>query len=262
MAVADVTECPDDLLGDAGFLRKLRIKAGTALRAAREKVLGLFDSRAGQIFVDRTLHFVRQTFIRLHETAHAYLPRQRPMYAVVEDSERTIDPYVADLYDREANTFASEVLFQLDAFSAEAADHSFGIFVPVRLSKKYGASIYASIRQYVSKSYQNCAVLVLDPPEPILGDGFRANLRRAIYSTAFEERFRNHPWPEYFTPDCRIGRLVPVGKRKASGKRHLELVDDDGNTHECIVEAFTQTHQVFILIHVTRALRDRLIVVA
>ena len=58
-----------------------------------------------------------------HETIRASRPRD-----------------VADLFDREANVFATEVLFQLDNFINETNDQEFGIFVPVRTSKKYGAS--------------------------------------------------------------------------------------------------------------------------
>ncbi len=62
------------------------------------------------------------------------------MYAVVEDCKLSLDPAVADQFDREANVFASEVLFQLDGFITEARDHDFGIGVPLKVGKKYGAS--------------------------------------------------------------------------------------------------------------------------
>jgi hypothetical protein len=259
MAIANATEIHEDVLGQAGWLERMRRKAGGPLRSALSKVFGLLHAKGGEIFIDRSLHAVKQTFVRLHEIAHAYLPWQRPMYAVVEDCAQSIDPDVADLFDREANVFASEVLFQLDAFVTEANDHDFGIFVPVKLGKKYGASVYASVRQYVSKNHRTCAVLVLEPPQLVPGDGFRADLRRPIYSPSFQEQFSGLEWPEQFTPDDPIGAMIPIGKRRASAKRHLELVDNNGERHECVAEAFTQTYQVFILIHVERALTARTI---
>ena len=262
MAVAKATEVPDDVLGHPGFLQRMRRKAGGALRAALSKVMGLFDAKAGEIFIDRTLHLVKQTFIRLHEAAHAYLPWQRPMYVIVEDCAASLDPDVADLFDREANVFASEVLFQLDAFSTEANDQEFGIFVPVNLGKKYGASVYSSIRQYVSKNHRTCAVVVLEPPQLVPNDGFRVALRRVVSSPTFQEQFSHFAWPDHFTPDDEIGAMVPIGGRRASGKRRLELIDDNGDRHECVAEAFTQTYQVFILIHVVRALTARTVLVA
>jgi hypothetical protein len=53
-----------------------------------------------------------------------------------------------------------------------------------------------------------------------------------------------------------------MGKRRASGKRTLELADANGECHECVVEAFTQTKQVFILICVTEALTRRTVLLS
>lgn len=247
MSIANVEEVPGDVLNES-FLTKMRLQAGTALKKALSKVLGLFDSKAGLIFIDRSMHLVKQTFVRLHETAHGFLKWQRPMYAVVEDCEQSLEPGVADLFDREANVFASEVLFQLDGFTNEAEEKKFSILTPVNLSKKYGASIYSAVRRYVSQNWRACAVLVLNPPEIIEGDGFRASVRRFVASAKFIEIFGNSVWPEYFTPDDHIGAFVPVGNRRMSGKRELTLKDRNGDDHLCLAEAFTQGHQVFVLI--------------
>lgn len=251
MAVAKVMEVEEDVLNE-GFVTKLRAKAasaGLALRSALSKVLGLFHASEGLIFIDQSLLEVKKRFVRLHESAHGFLPWQRGMYAVVEDCEKTLDPDVADVFDREANVFASEVMFQLNAFIDEAESREFSIYTPIRMSKAYGASIYSTVRQYVSKNSRACVVLVLNPPDLIEGDGFRATLRRAIASDSFSRIFGALPWPSTFTPDDEVGALVPLGKRRASGKRSLGLTDRNGVMHECIAEAFTQGYQVFVLIH-------------
>lgn len=257
MAVANVEEVKEDVLSDR-FVARLRAKAtsaGQALKTALSKVLGLFHASEGLVFIDQKLMEVKKRFVRLHESAHGFLPWQRGMYAVVEDCEKSLDPDVADGFDREANVFASEVLFQLDTFIEEANSLEFSIFTPVALSKKYGSSVYSAVRQYAAKNYKACAVLVLNPPEIVEGDGFRATLRRAVYSDSFKESFGILPWPEVFTPDDEIGAMVPVGKgRKASGKRSLALKDRNGNSHECIAEAFGTGYQIFILIHVQTTL--------
>jgi len=66
--------------------------------------------------------------------------------------------------------------------------------------------------------------------------------------------FRAHTWAEVFTPDDDIGRLVPLGKRRASGRQQLGLTDDNGTLQDCIAESFSSGHQVFVLIHVNKAL--------
>jgi Zn-dependent peptidase ImmA (M78 family) len=260
MSAARLEEVEEDVLNES-FIAKMRQKAGAALKSALSKVIGLFDARARLVFIDRTLYAVKQTFVRLHEAGHGFMAWQKDLYAVVEDCEKSIDPDVADLFDREANNFASEVLFQLDTFTKEAEQKPFGIMVPVGLSKRYGASIYASIRRYVFRNHRACAVLVLNPPQFIEGDGFRAALRRPVASPRFTEMFGAIEWPPFFTPGDDIGKAVPVGSRRLSGKRAITLTDRNGDRHECVVEAFTQTHQVFVLIHARETLVRRSVLV-
>jgi IrrE N-terminal-like domain len=253
MAVANVEEVKEDVLSP-GFIARMRVKAGDALKRAVSKVMGLFHATAGLIFLDQTLMAVKKRFVGLHESGHGFMPWQRPMYAVVEDCEKSLDPEAAELFDREANVFASEVLFQLDTFRDMAESRPFEIWTPVRLAKTFDASIYASVRQYVTKNRRACAVIVLNMPELIEGHGFRATLRRPIQSVAFTEMFGVYAWKSYYTPDDDIGAFIPLGKRRASGKRSFALADRNGDRHECVGESFTQGHQVFILIHAVRTL--------
>lgn len=256
MRVARVREVEEDVL-NPGFVAKLMgkaEKAGQTIKRAVSKIIGLFHASEGLVFIDQTLILVRKRFVRLHEAAHGFLPWQRPMYAVVEDCEMALDPDTADLFDREANVFASEVLFQLDTFRDQAEQEPFGIWTPVRLAPKFNASLYASIRQYVSKNQRACAVLILNMPEITAGVGFRATLRRTEKSASFTKVFGHHVWKESFTPDDDIGALVPIGQRKSSRKRQLGLNDANGVLHDCIAEAFTNTRQVFVLIHAVKTL--------
>ena len=240
----------------------MRITAGDALRRALSKVVGVFDAVANLVFIDQLLKPVRKRFVMLHEAGHGFMAWQRAMYKIVEDSDQALDPEAAELFDREANVFASEVLFQNDTFCHMAADEKFEIWTPIRLAKKFEASLYSSIRQYVSKNERCCVVLVLNPPELTQGDGFRATLRRVVPSNSFSRAFSVNSWPSVYTPDDPLGRLVPLGKRRASGKHDVVLTDRNGDRHECIAESFTQTHQVFILIHVVKTLGPPTIIVA
>lgn len=256
MRVARVREAEEDLT-NPGFILRLvskAEKAGQAIKRALSKVVGLFAASDGLIFLDQTLTLVRKRFVRLHEAAHGFLPWQRPMYAIVQDCEKALDPDTAELFDREANVFASEVLFQLDAFHDRADQEPFGIWTPVRLAPKFNASLYASIRQYVSKNRRACVVLILNMPVIDPDVGFRADLRRAVQSPTFTGMFGAYVWKESYTPDDQIGALVPVGKRKSSRARELGLTDANGTLHECVAEAFTNTKQVFILIHAVKTL--------
>lgn len=256
MTVAKVEEVKEDVLAPS-FIDKLRSnaeQAGGALKRALGKVMGLFHASAGLLFLDQTMMAVKKRFVRLHESGHGFMPWQRPMYALVEDCDNALDPDAAELFDREANVFAAEVLFQLDSFRDIAEGEKFSIWTPVKLSKKFDASIYACVRQYVSKNHRACAVVVLNMPEFVEGDGFRATLRRPVQSDSFTTIFGVHDWKSVYTPDDDIGALIPINGQRSSGQKSLVLLDRNGDRHECVAKSFTQTHQVFVLIHVIKTL--------
>lgn len=262
MAAANLLVAPEDAL-DNGFVARLRRKAGKAgavLKLALGKVIGVFDAKAHLVYVDRAVHSVKQIFVKLHETAHAVLPWQKPLYALVEDCEKTLAPDVADQFDREANSFAAEVLFQLDDFTARAADEPVSISVPLKLGHRYGASVYASVRRYVATHHRACAVLILEPPVMTKGVGYVAVLRRAVTSPEFDRICGPLTWPAQFTPDDELGASIPLGQRKMSRPRPCTLRNANGVVHRCVVEAFTQGYQVFLLIHSLEALTSKTIV--
>jgi hypothetical protein len=259
LSAAKLTVVDDEAL-EEGLLARFRRKASGALKTALSKVLGLFDARGWLIHVDRGLMAVKQTFIKLHEAGHGLLIWQRKMYAVAEDCKLTLTDEIEDLFEREANNFATEVLFQLDGFTEQTADYAFGINVPLKLGPKFGASAYSSIRRYVRKNERACVVLVLDPPVVTDGVGFRATLRRVVPSPAFVQTVGDPVWPAVFTPDDELGDMVPLGKRRMSRPRTLSLSDRNGIDHECLAEAFATPYQVFILIHLRKPLTKTTII--
>ena len=249
LQVAHIEEVEEDVL-NLSLIERLRHKASDALKRALAKVEGIFDAVAGLIYIDRTLHICRQNFIRLHEAGHGFMQWQRRLYKVVEECERSLDPELADSFDREANVFAAEVLFQLDSFTNEARDSAFDIKVPINLAKRYGASNYAAIRRYVSQSQHNCTVLVLEKPQLVPGEGFRVDLRRVISSERFSVQFGKQQWPQRFTPDDQIGASVPILPKRMSGRRQMTLTDANGQIRQCLAEAFNTGWNVFVLIRV------------
>jgi len=241
----------------SGVLDNFKKKFGQitdVVKRALSKVIGLLDIPAKIIFIEKSLHQAKKTFLKLHETGHAFLPWQMNAYALIEDCEQTLDSDIADQFDREANIFAKEVLFQCGAFAKEATDYRFGLSTPINLSQKYGASIYASVREYVRSHHRACTVLVLEMPQPCFSLGFTANIRRIEASAEFTRLFGQVQWPLSFSPNDSIGSLVPVGRQRASKPRTITLVDANGCEHECLAESFTNTYQVFVLICPTNAL--------
>lgn len=243
-------------------MKTLGRKAAGKLRTALSKVWGVLDVAGRAMHLDRLVPEAKSGFLKIHELAHGLLTWQRDLYAITADCEKTIAPDVAEDFDREANAFASEVLFQLDRFTFEAADHEFGLRTPLKLSKRYGASLYSTIRRYVCTNERACAVIVLEPPTLKVGPGFAADVRRVVYSDSFLEIIGKLELPHAVTPDDDYGAMVPMGaNQKMSRPREIVLEDRNGGRQLCIGEAFKYKYHVFILIHCQAALTRRQVVV-
>lgn len=216
------------------------------LKRAASKVLGLLHRPDRMIHLDPTLHPKRKTYITVHEIGHDFLPHQRSTFKILEDSDSELDSETHDLYEREANVFASEVLFQGAMFATEAADSAVGIRVPVELSKKYGPSVYASARRYVSTHRSACALIVFNPAVDLVGVGKVITLRRIIASREFRRRFgdltMDDTWGEgtfFFSHRPRNKFTVPVP---------CNIVDVNGDKQQCTAEAFDTTHNILFLV--------------
>ena len=240
-------EISDEDIFDETFIKAFIRKHGSdgsAVKRALSKVCGLYHAGPKVIYLDPKLPKPKIPFIKLHETAHAFLPWQRHIYAITEDCERTLDANTADIFEREANIFASEIIFQLDGFMEEALSYDLSIRVPLRLQKKYGSSIYSSMRQYVRKNPHPCALVTLDPS--VGRDPLRT--RRYDCSPAFAARFPKFVVPHVVCRGTGIGIGIPMPGRRMSQPQPLLESDSNGQAKWLLAEGFTQTHQVFVFI--------------
>lgn len=250
-----IVVAPDNIFDD-GFISKMVKKAEGLLKSAISKVVGLFDAMDRTIFINTSLPKPKIPFLKLHEAGHAIIPWQAKMYKIVQDCDQTLDPEISEQFENEANRFATEVLFQLDTFSEMASSYEFGIKAPLNAGKKFGASAYSSVRRYVRGSHRPCMVVVLNPPVPS-ENGFDAEVRRYERSDTFIEMFGPVEFPSIITPESPLGFLVPLGNRKMSGTRTLDLMDLNGEARQCAAESFATPYQVFILIFDIGKLKSR-----
>jgi hypothetical protein len=227
-------------------------RAASVLKSAISKVLGIYDADESLIHIDHTVRESKQNFLKLHEAGHHELPTHRKLYRIFQDCEKMLEPEVADLFEREANNFARFVLFQGDGYRTMAADHAFGIKTPMKLAGKFGASIYASCREYARTHHRACAVYVLEPITFCERTGARADVRRIETSSLFRQQF-GQPAEQVITLDHSLGRVMPVGRRM-SRPTTVSMTDRNGQAHECIAEAFDTTFNVFILLYPVKAL--------
>ena len=237
-------------IGLDGFYRRLpnfvKLTPDT-VKSATEKLLGLLDRRDRSIHLDPDVHPKRKIYVTVHEIGHEILPHQRKMFQVLEESDSEIDPDTKDLFEQEASYFASEALFQRDAFTKEAADSALGIKVPIDLSKKYGPSVYSAARRYVARHHLPCALVVFEMPVYVDGQGQVMALRRVITSPLFETQFGAVTWPVRCDENHFFFRHCP--SRWCSQPQPLSIRDRNGDPQACLAEAFNTTHNVLFLVY-------------
>jgi hypothetical protein len=234
------------------YLKGKAEQAATVLKSAVSKVFGILDADESLIHIDHTVRESKQNFLKLHEAGHYELPTHRKLFRIFHDCEKTLDPETADLFEREANNFARYVLFQNDTFRTVAADHDFGIKTPMKLAGQFGASIYASCREYVRSNERACAVYVLEPVVFCERSGAKADVRRVETSPLFRKQF-GHPADQTISLDHSLGRVLPVGRRMTRPTT-VSITDRNGQARECMAEAFDTTFNVLILVYPIKAL--------
>jgi hypothetical protein len=251
MAAAKLTVVEDEVL-DADFLSRVLRKAKTGiatLKSALSKVLGLFESRDRIVVIDRIVPKPKRAFVKLHEAGHGYMPHQSGLYSLMQDCEKTLDPDTTDLFEREANVFASEVLFQGDAFANEARQSEFSQFVAIRLAKKYGASNYSTFRRYVTTNYEPCCLVVLNMPFwNELGQA-SAEVRRVIVSKSFAKNYEASAFLQTVTRLHPLASAIPIPfRRRIVAPHEICLIDRNGLAREATIESFNTTHQILVLV--------------
>jgi hypothetical protein len=255
LAAANVQLASTSLFDPVAILSYLKGKtaqAALSVKSAISKVFGIYDAGDSIIHVDGSVAKSKQTFLTLHETAHHDLPIHRKMFRLFEDCDKTIAPEIADQFEREANNFARFALFKGDTFARLAADCSFEIKTPMNLAKKFGASIYASAREFARTNHRACIVYVLEPIQFVPEHGFEALVRRIEPSPSFRAQF-GCPADTVITSRHVLGRVLPVNRRMTRPLT-LSITDKNGIPHECLAEAFDTSHNVLILLYPIQAL--------
>jgi len=255
LVAAKLQVAPTSIFDPAAILAFIKTKTADAahrIKSAISKVFGLYDGDEQVIHIDDKVGESKQNFLKLHETGHHEIPKHRKLFRFFQDCEKTLAPETADLFEREANNFARFALFQGDTYAKCAADCKFEIKTPMKLAGKFGASVYASAREFARTNQKACVVYILEPIELVEGCGARAVVRRVEPSPSFIQQF-GYPAETVITLDHALGPVLPIN-RKMTRPRSLSITDRNGEEHECVAEAFDTTWNVLILLYPVRAL--------
>jgi len=218
-------------------------KAANVVKQAIGKILGILDAHEEVIHIDDSVLETRQRFLKLHETGHFELPHQRKIFRFFEDSEKELDPSIADKFEREANNFARYAIFNGSAYSDRAADLPLALSSVKKMQRSFNVSLYAGLREYTRTHRHVCIAMAIEVPALCPQNGWSAEIRRAETSYSFEQQFgrpqlsiinQSHPfWP-----------LVPFGK--VTKPTVFRITDLNGQSHEFIGEALNTTYNILI----------------
>jgi Zn-dependent peptidase ImmA (M78 family) len=235
---------------DSNMIHRLYRKATDVIKHALDKVLGIFDVRANTIYYDHSIHKAKKPFLLLHETGHSYLDWQKATYAFLEDGKGNLEPEVSEAFECEANVFASEVLFQVDRFTAFAEDMPLALATPMSLAQKFGASIYSSVRRFATTTSRCCVILVLEPPLVTSGVAVFA-LRRPLPSKSFLLKYGDVVWQPDFSRLNFPSRALPhIGKSIQKVVKPAKIdITIGGEKQSFTAEAFNSTQNVFLLLY-------------
>jgi hypothetical protein len=236
---------------DHGFIESIREKSKVPLRvlqSALDKLLGMFNREEKTIYLDPTLLTMgsKKSFVELHEIGHGVLSWQQEYFLYLDNSE-TIKPEVDEQFEAEANHFASYTLFQGDIFKEESKKLKLGITSAMELAKKFGASVHATLRNYVLHSPNRCVLLVLTPIKGAKGNGSICETRNIFHSKPFIKDFGLLDLPESFGYTWNFIQNYKR-KRKMVQDGKIELTTLNGELLQCTYHFFNNSYNPFVLL--------------
>jgi transcriptional regulator with XRE-family HTH domain len=184
MHVAELVSAGEIRL-DPDERRKLRHRFGDLVDRAWTRLQGVIHFGAREIWVNPDMYPQRQRFVLGHELGHYALPEHRNLFAYLDD-ERRLRRDIHDLYERQANQAAIEVLAQGDRLRREADDSRLTIELIDALATRFAISMQAAARRIVEESRQQCALAISFRRDPTS----RLTQPHLYCSRSFEERFR------------------------------------------------------------------------
>lgn len=234
---------------DKTFFEKLKEESQDKFKnllSGLSKIRGFFDRREKKIYVDFNQTAGRKNFVKLHEVGHGVLPWQNQIMAAVDNDNTLLDTF-EDQFEAEANYFASITLFQHDRFEEEVCKLSLNISSAMALAKKFGSSVHAALRNYVLKSNNKCALLVLTP---INGARFNKALcekRDIFYSNSFLQEFGSLDLPEKFGFKWDFAKDL-IFKKRYTEKGKIKLQSHDNEELDCNYHFFNNGYNSFVFI--------------
>lgn len=176
---------------------------------AMDHAFGLLDRQRSLVYLKANMILSRRQFVTMHEVGHRWLPWQH-RHGIHVDGEKNLDHDTKELYEWQANVFASETLFLGSALSDQARDLPFELVSAMRLADRFRASVHATLRRYVETHHQRCFLLVLDRTPHARGRPPRHKVLKQFTSKPFRRTYGRWRKPSVPATD-----LLPLTGRSA-----------------------------------------------
>jgi transcriptional regulator with XRE-family HTH domain len=144
---------------DARDRKRLFERFGHWVNSAWNRLQGTFDYRTSAIWLAPDLHAMKRRFVLSHEIGHAILPAHKKTFAFIDDFT-CLPPIARDLFEREANQAAVEILFQGGQASDEFDSSPPSLAEICRVASSFGASVISTARFVAERSRRPVAVAI------------------------------------------------------------------------------------------------------
>ncbi|TCD12966.1 ImmA/IrrE family metallo-endopeptidase [Pedobacter frigidisoli] len=218
------------------------LKKGLALKSGWAKIRGVLDRTEKVIYLDLNQHASKQKFVKLHEVGHELCGWQSNMLKYLDDDE-TLDPDINDMFESEANYFASSALFQVQIFNEKVGEYPLELATCLQLQKLFGGSFHATIRRYVEHSKKRCALLVLNKESKSPFSTVNLSLRNYFQSPSFTKELGQIEWETTFDYD------VPFVQNYLSNRRMMKselVIESGGGEIPCDYHYFDNSYNIFV----------------
>jgi len=183
-----------ELTLDARDRARLRERFGKWVSLAWKRLQGTFDFRTSEIWVAPDLHEMKRRFVVSHEIGHAILPAHKQTFAYVDDFTR-LPPFARDLFEREANQAAAEILFQGGQATDEFDSSRPSLDEICRVASNFGTSIVSAAR-YAAETSKHAVAVAIAHRNPERGLGPTHIYVSNQFESAFGWLSHGAPWSE------------------------------------------------------------------
>jgi Zn-dependent peptidase ImmA (M78 family) len=177
-----------DRLPDESFLANLSAQTKGLFKGAWQKLRGIADLREKVTYVPKDNHTGRELFVKAHELGHQTIPWHKIDPAYLDDVE-TLSLDAKAIFEREANFFGAETMFQVDRFRMMARDYQPSFDAIFTLADRHGASKQATAWRFVEEQDEPLALMQYYPGSAIDEHGNPVfYLWRSVGSAKFNEQ--------------------------------------------------------------------------